>query len=204
MSDAAMLEPPAEGFADPVLDAAECFRTIMDAMASPGGRKTLPHRVPAPDALGPEAAAVALALCDLETPIWLHPDLADDAILRYLAFHCGAPRAASAAEAAFAFLPIAQAETVLPSLAVGEADYPDRAATAILLTDAMTGGTPARLQGPGLAAPVSFAPLGATDAFWALAQRNAALFPLGVDFFFVGAGEIAGLPRSTRIEMMEG
>lgn len=200
MADATMLEPPAEGFADPVLDAADCFRAVMAALASPGDPTPLPRRVPGPSSLGPEAAAIALTLCDLETPVWLHPDLTDAESDRYLAFHCGCPRVAEPAAAAFAFLPVGAGESVLPELSVGEADYPDRAATAILLTPAMTGGVPARLSGPGLAAPRLFAPAGADEGLWRRLRDNAARFPLGVDCFFAGDGAVAGLPRSTAIE----
>ncbi|MBP5856464.1 phosphonate C-P lyase system protein PhnH [Marivibrio halodurans] len=204
MVSAAMIEPPAEGFSDPVLDAAECFRVILGALATPGTPMRLPRTVAAPDALGPEGAALALTLMDFETRVWLHPDIATEAVVRYLAFHTGVVRASEAGAADFAVMPIGAAVSVLPTLVVGTADYPDRAASAILLTDGMDGGAPARLSGPGLAAPVDFAPAGATSALWSVLRENAARFPLGVDCFFAGGGAVAGLPRSTRIESGEG
>ena len=48
----------------------------------------IPVPVQAPGRMAPAATAIALALCDFETPIWLDDALsADEAIVRYLRFH---------------------------------------------------------------------------------------------------------------------
>jgi alpha-D-ribose 1-methylphosphonate 5-triphosphate synthase subunit PhnH len=59
----------ARGFADPVLDSQSVFRTVMMALARPGTIAELATGQLLPPApLTPELAAVALTLCDHETP----------------------------------------------------------------------------------------------------------------------------------------
>ena len=71
--------PAQRGFADPVRDAQSVFRTVMMALARPGTIGDLaagPVTPPAP--LTPELAAVALTLCDHETPVWFDRELSAD------------------------------------------------------------------------------------------------------------------------------
>ena len=53
----------------------------------------------------------------------------------------------------------------------------------------------AGLEGPGIKSRAAFS-LPEIDAFVA----NAALFPLGCDFYFTCADQLAGLPRTTKVE----
>ncbi len=188
--------PAMPGFDDPVLDSAESFRAILQAMARPGTPQALPLLPPAPAPLTAEAAAVLLTLLDFETPLWL---AAETTVRDHLRFHTGVAMADAPQAASFALAPIAAAAELMPRLAMGVPDYPDRSATLVLLVDGFEGGLPATLSGPGLAAPRPFAPAGADAAFWEAARANAARFPLGVDLLFAGGGHVAGLPRSTRI-----
>lgn len=188
------------GFADPVLDAAACFRAILDAMARPARPVALPHRPTPPAPLPAEAAAIALTLMDQETPLWLDPAFADPAVADYLRFQGGLRFAARPQDAAFAIAPIDAAASLIPALAVGTADYPDRSATAVLIADGFDGGAAATLSGPGFEAPRRFAPAGADAAFWRAAAANGALFPQGVDLLIAAPGAVAGLPRSARIQ----
>src|SRR5258708_1208843 len=95
----------ARGFADPVLDSQSVFRSVMLALANPGAifglaiGELLP---PAP--LTPELAAIALALCDHETPVWFDARLGAEAeVAAFIKFQTGAPVADEPAKAGFAF-----------------------------------------------------------------------------------------------------
>jgi len=199
MTRATPAAAPAPGFDDPVLQAADAFRALLEATARPGRLVALPATPPAPAPLGPDLGAVALTLIDPDAPIWLHDELRSPAVDAWLAFHCGVRPLAAPDAAAFAFAPIAEAAALLPRLAAGTPDYPDRAATLVVFVAGLEGGRPATLSGPGLKGPVAFAPNDADADLWRALQANAARFPLGVDCLFVGAGAVVGLPRSTRI-----
>ena len=60
-----------QGFPDPVLDAQEVFRAVMDALARPGSVRPLGSDLDPPAPLTPELAAVALSLADHDAPLWL-------------------------------------------------------------------------------------------------------------------------------------
>ena len=81
------------GFASPVHEAQQCFHTVLHAMSSPCTLHTLPVLPPQPvvgSAFSAGMAALALTLCDGETPLWLQPELNTEPLRRYLRFHCGA------------------------------------------------------------------------------------------------------------------
>ena len=94
------LQNLAPGFADPQLDAQRVFRQLLQAMARPGQVAPLDRLPDAPLPLGRAAAALALTLFDLDTPIWLSEDLRA-AAGDYLAFHTGAPLARDLGAASF-------------------------------------------------------------------------------------------------------
>ena len=57
--------------------------------------------------------------------------------------------------------------------------------------------TPAR--GPGIDGTATLAVPWAADGFIDAWERNAGLFPRGVDLLLVDAGSVAALPRTTRL-----
>ncbi|MFN3349594.1 phosphonate C-P lyase system protein PhnH [Pseudorhodoplanes sp.] len=188
-------------FADPVRDAQAVFRAAMNALARPGMVLQLDCALAPPAPLSTGAAAIALALADYETPLWLDAELAaSEAVAAWLRFHTGAPVVADPARAVFALISDARA---LPDLALfswGEQDYPDRSATLIVQVASLSAGTALRLSGPGIetAQMLRAGPLPADFADRAGANR--ALFPRGVDFLLVADKAVAALPRSTHVE----
>src|SRR5262245_44734293 len=89
---------------NPVFAAQATFRAILDAMARPGTIHKI-EAVAAPAPLSPTAAAVALTLCDHDTPMWLDAALsASTPVTDWLRFHCNAPIIDKPGEAAFAFV----------------------------------------------------------------------------------------------------
>jgi alpha-D-ribose 1-methylphosphonate 5-triphosphate synthase subunit PhnH len=190
----------APGFRDPVRDAQSTFRAVMEALARPGSLQRLIDLPAAPEPLTPELAAIALALADHETPLWLDARLSGlTAVADWLRFHTGAPIVADPAGAAFALIADPAACPPPEAFAQGTQDYPDRSATLVLAVAELTTGQGLVLEGPGIAgrAVLGAAPL-PTD-FRARLERNRAGTPLGVDHLLVGTGRVAGLPRTTRI-----
>jgi alpha-D-ribose 1-methylphosphonate 5-triphosphate synthase subunit PhnH len=191
----------APGFPDPVGNAQRVFRVVMDAMARPGVVRRLPVDLSPPAPLGRGAAALALALLDFETPVWLDERLsAAPEVQRWLKFHTGAPLVTEGARAAFGFVADAALLPPFPAFGPGTPEYPDRSTTVIAAVAAFEGGVPLRLAGPGIAGSRLFAPSPLPVDFAARWNANRALFPCGVDLLLVADDRVAALPRSTRIE----
>jgi alpha-D-ribose 1-methylphosphonate 5-triphosphate synthase subunit PhnH len=198
-ADFSRLEP---GFADPVEDAQRCFRAILDAMARPGRvvpLPVLPAGFPAP--LGPGAAAVALTLCDSETPVWLDEMVASAG--PYLAFHCGAPLTRSPAEARFAFIADTAALPRLDNFGLGTDEYPERSATLVVQVAGLVADSGIVLTGPGIRDKVRLGVAGLPARFWNERGALAELFPRGLDVIFVSGNRLAALSRSTRVVRQE-
>jgi alpha-D-ribose 1-methylphosphonate 5-triphosphate synthase subunit PhnH len=189
----------AGAFAEPVFGAQAVFRTVMDCMARPGtvGQITTHAKPPLP--LGAAAGAVALTLCDHDTPVWLTPQLAKSKMPGWLAFHTGATIATEKQDARFAFV---ERGAIVPGFGLfcqGTQEYPDRSTTILVEIDAFEGGRPLVLAGPGIEDEARIAPKGLPDTFLSLAQANRALFPRGVDLILVAEDQIVCLPRTTVI-----
>lgn len=192
----------ARGFDDPVMNAQAVFRASLAAMSSPGSTQPSLHLPQAP--FQPVMAALTLTLLDYETPYSLVGFTNQPRIEAYLGFHTGARRVEAPA-AEFALIhPRDLTEKLWQSLSHGAPDYPDASATLILDAGQFGAGLEVELSGPGLAAPRLFSASNLSRDFWQIAAANSALYPLGVDFMFCGDREIAALPRSTRIRLIEG
>jgi alpha-D-ribose 1-methylphosphonate 5-triphosphate synthase subunit PhnH len=182
------------GFADPVADAQRCFRSVLDAMARPGCVHTV-RGVEPPAPLSEAAGAVLLTLVDHETPLWLDP--AFGPVRDWIAFHCGAPLAASEMRASFALV------SGLPDMMrfhPGTHEEPETSATLIVGLAALGQGRRYRLSGPGLREPAILQADGLPADFVAHWRRNHARFPCGVDLVLCAGERLAALPRSVAIE----
>lgn len=190
------------GFSDVAVQSAHAFRAIMQAMARPGRIMEIGADIEAPSPLLPSAAAVALTLCDFQTPVWLTPELSNERVAHYLRFHCGAPLVADSGSAQFVF---ATSSSLVPKLAIlrqGTHDYPDRSATLVIQVAGFGRGM-VELAGPGLRGSESFGVDGLDASFWEAIVENHARFPTGIDVIFAAPGQLAALPRSTAIRMLE-
>jgi alpha-D-ribose 1-methylphosphonate 5-triphosphate synthase subunit PhnH len=193
------------GFAEPVTDAQATFRTLMDAMARPARIVPLAPRATPPAPLGALAGAIACALIDADTPIWLDPMLGDnEAVCAWLAFHTGARVTASPADAAFAMVSDVARMPPLERFAQGAQDYPDRSATLILQLDQLDGGAALTFEGPGIKGKAVLAPSGLPADFTRQWVGNSRRFPRGVDLILTAADAVACLPRSARLTQTEG
>ncbi len=183
------------GFADPVGEAQATFRAVLDALSRPGRICTAGAGLTPPAPLDAATAAVALALVDQETPLFL--DAAMQTAGPWLAFHAGAPIIADATRAEFV---LASSWVDLAELPSGSDEAPEASATVILQVAALDSGTAYRLSGPGLAAPVVLRADGLPPDFVAAWRTNHALFPRGVDLVLCAGTTLAALPRSVTVE----
>jgi alpha-D-ribose 1-methylphosphonate 5-triphosphate synthase subunit PhnH len=193
------------GFADPVLHGQSTFRVLLEVLSRPGTIGQLPHPPDAPPGLGPACAAIALALIDFETPVWLDSALgADEQLVSWLKFHTGAPVTGDPATAAFALIGTPESMPPRTIFAMGSAEYPDTSTTLILAVEAMGNDSGVTFSGPGIAGKKRFGAAPLPADFWAETEAVHAAFPRGNDVFF-GAGEsVAALSRSTRISRQKG
>jgi len=190
----------AAGFANPVLSAQSTFRAVLDAMARPGRVLPMQTDVSPPPPLSAAGAAVALTLCDHDTPVWLAAGLrANAAVGDWLRFHCGCALVDDPAEAAFALAGGAENLPAFDAFSIGTPDYPDRSTTVVLQVDSLSSGTRLVLTGPGIRdrSVLRAEPL-PPDMNERLAA-NRRLFPCGIDLVLVAPTAVAALPRSVRV-----
>lgn len=183
------------GFADPVAEAQQCFRAVLDAMARPGTIHDVGLLDPPPP-LCPAAAAVLLTVVDHETPLWLGPFA--EAARGWIAFHAGADFTAPD-KATFL---LAQELPDLATLRQGTDEGPEESATVVLQLAGLGSGARFRLSGPGLRAPTGFAADGLPADFVARWAANRARFPLGVDLILCAGTRLAALPRTVMMEAL--
>jgi alpha-D-ribose 1-methylphosphonate 5-triphosphate synthase subunit PhnH len=174
------------------------FRKVMDAMARPGSIQTIESPAAAPAPLSPVAAAIALALFDHDTPIWLGaPFASSDAIASWLRFHSGCPIVTDQGQSAFALAGDRAALPPLETFALGTHDYPDRSTTLLLQVASLADGEAFTLSGPGIRGTTTLSATGLPKDLVEQLSGNRALFPRGVDLLLVAGHDIAALPRTT-------
>ncbi|MCA1440838.1 phosphonate C-P lyase system protein PhnH [Ensifer sp. IC4062] len=190
----------AGAFADPVFEGQSVFRTLMDGFARPGTIGRLATAVSPPAPLGKASGAVALTLCDHDTPVWLSPALSKSAVPQWIAFHTGAGVTEIKDEARFAFVEKGAAVPGFDQFALGTQEYPDRSTTLVIEVEALKGGQPLIARGPGIRSEVVIAPNGLPDVFLDFWTANQAIFPRGIDLILTARDAVLCLPRTTKLE----
>lgn len=188
------------GFADPVFDAQAVFRAALEALSYPGRVVQISRELAAPSPLDPASGALALALLDFETPLWLDEAARTGAAPGWLGFHTGAPTVAAPEEARFALAALGEALPPLDAFAQGDAEYPDRSATLILQVPSFDRGLRRIWRGPGIREIVPVGVDGLPARFWAERELSHEIYPAGVDVFFTCGMALLGLPRTIRVE----
>lgn len=187
------------GFSDPVFQSQAAFKAVMDAMARPGRIHVLPLGAAPPAPMSSGAGAIALTLCDHDTPVSLSKPMMDAGVPGWLAFQTGALVTDDRTEAQFAFLDRSCNLPALSTFLVGEQEYPDRSATIVADIASLRGGADYTLEGPGIDGTTAMSPVGLPDHFETLWRENNAAYPRGVDLILVAGHELICLPRTTRI-----
>jgi alpha-D-ribose 1-methylphosphonate 5-triphosphate synthase subunit PhnH len=195
------LDTLVRGFADPVHDAQSCFRVLLDALARPGKVHSIDVALDDDAQRQWPAAAFAalLALVDFSTPVWLQRH--DEALAQAISFHSGAPLADTPDEAAFAYIADAAQVPAPDAFSLGTPEAPQGSATLLIRVDALEGGRPLTLSGPGIQSSIRIAPLGIVDTFWRARAALAAHAPCGVDCYLMCGRSVIGIPRTTRVEL---
>lgn len=191
------------GFAEPVYNSQSIFKMLMDGMARPGSLKTIVPQIAPPAPMGLAAGAIALTVCDADTPVWLTAGLSKSTVPAWLSFHCGATLTREKAEARFAFVEATAALSSFGLFATGTQEYPDRSVTVIIEIAGFSGGKPLALTGPGILGSTVITPAGLPDSFLRLWADNRALFPRGVDVVLTAGDAFLCLPRTSRITAKE-
>jgi alpha-D-ribose 1-methylphosphonate 5-triphosphate synthase subunit PhnH len=190
------------GFADPVMQSQSVFRMLMDGMARPGTIQSVGTDAGQPEPLGAAAGAIALTLCDHETPVWLSAALSASPVGDWLGFHTGAPLTKEKAEARFALLEKGAMPSSTRLFSLGTQEYPDRSTTLLLevaaLADDAGRGRRFSLSGPGILQSRNVWIEGLPESFDRLWVDNRALFPRGIDLVLTAGAQFLCLPRTTR------
>jgi alpha-D-ribose 1-methylphosphonate 5-triphosphate synthase subunit PhnH len=183
-----------------------CFRSLLQALANPGQVVTLEE----PDAVAAGAAAVPLALADIDTPVAI---VGDEKLAADVSEATRAPLV-PVAEARLVAL-LHPAPPLVAQCQTGSADAPELGAKVGLACSRLVageGGTRGRspalsgvtleLEGPGVEGTRDVFVEGiGRDVFEAVATSNRN-FPAGLDAWLVDTeGRVVGLPRSTRIKV---
>lgn len=179
-----------------VLESQAAYRALLRATASPGEAVVLPG--PAP-----YAETLLRTLLDHEVAFCAVGPGAREAAER-LSRATGAPRV-SVAEADFLLVLGGGSGRMLPSLGRGTLENPEAGATAVYGVEEISERGPIMLllSGPGVPGQVAVGVEGLTEEEVCAMQETRADYPLGVDVYLVDCGgNVVGLPRSTRIEVV--
>lgn len=186
------------GFADVVHDAQAAFRGLLQAMSHPGRIVAVPAPRDLPAGLAAATTALLLTLCDGDTPVWL--DAAAAPIAPWLAFHTGAPVAATPGSAAFAVVLTPQAMPSLNAFDWGSDEVPEDSTTLIMQVPALAEGAGWTLRGPGIRTQARLSVTGMPSGWSAERRAMQTAFPRGVDVVFASGDRVAALPRTTIME----
>ncbi|PTB20989.1 phosphonate C-P lyase system protein PhnH [Trinickia symbiotica] len=195
------LDSLVSGFADPVHDAQACFRVLLEALARPGTAYSIDVELDDDAQRRWPAAAFAamLTLVDFSTPVWLQQH--DESLAQAIRFHTGAPLTDEPEAASFAYIADAASLPAPDTFSLGTPEEPQGSATLLIRVDALEGGRPLTLSGPGIRSSVRVGPVGIADMFWHARAALSAQAPCGLDCYLVCGRSVVGIPRTTRVEL---
>ena len=184
------------GFKDPVHDAQQTFRALLDALARPGIPQTTAVLTPPPK-LFPSCAAACLTLLDLETTLWLQPGI-PEAVKSWLLFHTSCQFTTHPQAANFALIWDIATAPSLDTFQLGTPEYPEASTSLFIQLPALQEGPPMALQGPGMLNTLTIN-LPLPLEFWQQWQQMTAHYPLGIDSWCFAKDYVLGLPRTVRL-----
>jgi alpha-D-ribose 1-methylphosphonate 5-triphosphate synthase subunit PhnH len=191
--------PTLPGFKDPVHNAQQTFRGLMESLAQPGQPRQIPVKLSTPDGLTSACAAACLSLLDFETTVWIQPGLGER-VYQWLLFHTGCRIVKDPWHSTFAIIHHSLAMPDLSRFSAGTAEFPENSTTLLLQVKDFDQGHPVILRGPGIQTIQQISPQLPVQ-FWQQWQANTARYPLGVDIFLFAKNSVIGLPRATQVEV---
>lgn len=203
MNHASDLSGVGPGFVDPVFGSQAVFRAALDALSRPGRVFEVEAPQSLPDGLHPAAAALALALLDTDTAVWMAPALDNGRTRSWLRFHTGCPFVAEPGAADFAFMDSLAAAGDFSGFSAGSDERPEASTTLIVQVETLAAGMSdalggrLSLRGPGIQHAAQLAIAGVDAVFIERWQARRAMFPRGCDLLVACGNRVAGLPRTT-------
>lgn len=186
------------GFPDLIYDSQSTFRTLLNTLSRPGTINEITVELTPPLGLNTGCAAACLTLFDLETLIWLQPELNEE-VKNWLLFHTGSRFTKDTNKADFAVIWNLDNMPSLSQFKQGTPVYPEDSTTLLIQVESYQG-TSLReqqiLTGAGINEQIIM-PVSLPDNFWQQWQQNHDSYPLGVDIYFFSKTKVIGLPRTS-------
>lgn len=190
-----------KGFQSETFDSQAVFRTVLDAMATPGKIMELPIKIGPPKMIAPASGAILITLLDFETPLW--SDLAHDSeAIQWLRFHTGAPFTQVKKNAAFALCTDDKNLGDPGHFSPGTIESPQESTTLIVQTRGIDERSSLRLKGPGIQTHTNLKLTGVPNRFFEKRAKILNTYPLGVDMIFVWDTIFVAIPRTTLLEVL--
>ncbi|MBD1559238.1 phosphonate C-P lyase system protein PhnH [Vibrio sp. S9_S30] len=188
------------GFNDPIHDAQNVFRFILNAMSMPSSLQSMPSEL----SFGQANAAtsqILLTLTDSTTPLWLSDSFqADSELTQNLRFHANTPLTTHPDNASFALINSEQ-DTDVSQFCWGSEEYPDTSTTVIVQVSSLSSGVGLELSGPGIDGRASIKVEGIHQSLLNQIMAISESQPLGVDVLLTCKNQFMALPRTTRITL---
>lgn len=189
---------------DPVFDAQQDFRKIMDATARPGKVVQLKDdELNLPEGLNPSAALLGFALLNADVTFFADNDAQKEGFL--IVNTSSSP--VSLEEADFVFTTAQKANQILEDAKEGTLEYPETAASLIISVDQVSeeplnNSVFIELSGPGVDVSKEVYIKGLEVEFFQNLKEKNIEYPIGVDTYLAdNAGNLMVLPRSTKLEI---
>ncbi|MGZ9724175.1 phosphonate C-P lyase system protein PhnH [Rhizobium miluonense] len=190
------------GFAEPVADSQEVFRSAMNAFGYAGRPFEIGQQLDGPTPFNTATSAFSLALMDFETSVWLQTQ--SDEAASWLRFHCGLPTVEDKTAATFAIITDPQSMPSLTAFHAGEIEYPECSTTLVIQVPSLVEGPKTTWAGPGINGSIEVAIAGLPSWFWSLWDLNRELYPRGIDAVFTCGNAMIALPRTVHVEFEDG
>lgn len=186
------------GFEDPVHDALQAFRKVLDAMSKPGTIAELASDVSFGSASA-AASQILLTLADNNTPLWLSGCFTgDEALAENIRFHIAAPVTGSVMEATFALVKAEEAFE-LGDFRQGDEEYPETSTTILVEVEGFGVGKELSLTGPGIQSVNTLKVKGLPSNLLRCLIAREEAGHLAVDILLTAGNCVVALPRTTKI-----